>query len=155
MLESEVDPSFFSARVGKPDLTAAVAEVASYKGAQAVFAPVGTAKGLTKVFDTGQVPNPAFVQVNGKLPSGTVSKVESAVTSYGGSGAISGWSGANKGIYSGLSGRMGKVVKRGVFASPEPVRFDAKDVLIDPPTLDQTEVTGVKGQFDQPAPRME
>jgi hypothetical protein len=155
MLESEVDAAFFASRVGKPDLTAAVAEVASYKGAQAVFAPSGTAKGLTKVFDAGQVPNPAFVQINTKLPSGTVDKVQGAVTSYGGSGAISGWSGANKGIYTGLSGRMGKVTKRGVFASPEPVRFDAKDVLIDPPTLDQTEMTGVQGQFDQPPARME
>jgi len=155
MLESEVDSAFFSTRIGKPDIAAAVAEVASYKGAQAVFAPVGSAKGLTKVFDAGQVPNPAFVQVNGRLPSGTVNKVENAVTSYGGSGAISGWSGANKGVYSGLAGRMGKVVKKGVFAPPEPVRFDAKDVLIDPPTLDDTEVTSVEGQFDQPASRME
>src|SRR6185503_9821580 len=67
MLESEVDPAFFGARSGKPDLTAAVAEVASYKAAQAVFAPVGAAKGLTKVFDTGAVPNPAFVDISGKL----------------------------------------------------------------------------------------
>ena len=41
MLESEVDPAFFGGRSAKPDLTAAVAEVASYKAAQAVFAPVG------------------------------------------------------------------------------------------------------------------
>src|SRR5690348_9035781 len=61
MLETEVDDSFFSARVGKPDLTAAVAEVASVKGASAVFAPAGSQKGLTKVFDVGAVPNPAFV----------------------------------------------------------------------------------------------
>ena len=90
MLESEVSSGFFAGRVGKPDITAAVAEVVSYKGAQAVFAPVGSQKGLTKVFDTGAVPNPAFVQLNTKVPSATASKVESAVTGFGGGGRPSG-----------------------------------------------------------------
>jgi hypothetical protein len=58
MLDSEVDPAFFAGRVGKPDITAAVAEVASYKGAAAVFAPVGSQKGLTKLFDTGSGAQP-------------------------------------------------------------------------------------------------
>ena len=78
MLDSEVDAAFFAGRVGKPDITAAVAEVASYKGAAAVFAPVGTQKGLTKIFDTGAVPNPGFVQMNGKLPAALVDKVAAA-----------------------------------------------------------------------------
>lgn len=155
MLESEVDAAFFSARVGKPDLAAAVAEVASYKGAAAVFAPVGSAKGLTKVFDTGQVPNPAFVQVNGKLPGDVSRKVESAVTGYGGGGAIASWSGGSKGPYSALSGRMGKVTKEGVFAAPEPVRMDIKDVLIEPETLDDTALTDVEQHFERPPERME
>lgn len=155
MLESEVDASFFSGRVGKPDLTAAVAEVKSYKGAQAVFAPSGASKGLTKVFDTGSVPNPAFVQINGKLSSSITSKVQNAVTGYGGGGAISGWTNGNRGLYTGLSGRMGRSVKRGVFAPPEPVRFDAKDVLIDPPTLDDTENTPVDQHFDRPRERLD
>ena len=43
MLESEVDPTFFGARVAKLDLTSAIAEVASYKTAQAVFAPASAA----------------------------------------------------------------------------------------------------------------
>src|SRR2546425_943294 len=67
MLESEVDANFFGGRAGEKDLTAAIADVASYKTAQAVFAPVGAPKGLTKVFDTGTVPNPAFVELSGKL----------------------------------------------------------------------------------------
>ncbi len=155
MLESEVDAGFFAARVGKPDLTAAVAEVASYKGAQAVFAPIGTQKGLTKVFDTASIPNPAFVQLNSKVPSATASKVGSAVTGYGGGGAISGWSAPSKGVYQGLAGRMGKVVKRGIFAAPEAVRFDVKDVLIEPATLDETAHTGVRQHFERPPERME
>lgn len=155
MLESEVDAAFFSSRVGKSDLTAAVAEVASYKGAQAVFAPSGAAKGLTKVFDTGSVPNPAFVQMNTKLPKTVGDKVESAVTGYGGGGAISSWASGNKSIYSSLAGRLGKVTKRGVFADPDPVRFDAKDVLIEPATLDDTDVTAVDQHFERPPDRME
>jgi hypothetical protein len=155
MLESEVDTSFFSSRVGKPDLTAAVAEVASYKGAQAVFAPVGAQKGLTKVFDTGQVPNPAFVQLNGKLSGSVADKVASAVVGYGGSGAIAGWSGANKGTYQGLAGRMGRVIKKGIFAVPEPVRVEAKDVLVEPETLRDTALTEVRQHFERPPERME
>lgn len=155
MLETEVDPAFFSARVGKPDLTAAVAEVASYKGAQAVFAPSGSQKGLTKVFDTASIPNPAFVQLNGKVPAAVAGKVGDAVVKYGGGGAISGWSSPNKGAYSSLAGRMGKVVKRGIFAAPEAVRFDVKDVLIEPATLDEFARTGVRQHFEQPPERME
>jgi hypothetical protein len=155
MLESEVDAGFFSARVGKPDLTAAIAEVASYKGAQAVFAPVGAQKGLTKVFDTGAVPNPAFVQLNAKLPQTVSDKVGAAVVGYGGSGAISSWSAAAKAPFQALAGRFGKVVKSGMFASPDPVRFDAKDVLIDPTTLRDTSLTEVRQHFTRPGERME
>jgi hypothetical protein len=155
MLESEVGLSFFSGKVGKPDVSAAVAEVASYKGAQAVFAPVGSQKGLTKVFDTGSVPNPAFVQLNGKLSGSVADQVQKAVVAYGGGGAISGWTAANRAAYQGLQGRMQRAVKRGVFATPEPVRVEAKDVLIDPETLDQTALTDVKQHFERPPTRLD
>jgi hypothetical protein len=155
MLESEVDPNFFSSRVGKPDIAAAVAEVASYKGAQAVFAPSGSAKGLTKVFDTGSVPNPAFVKINGKISGAISNKVEKAVTGYGGGGAIASWSSASKSPYTSLDNRMDKVTKKGIFAPPEPVRFDAKDVLIEPATLDDTAVTPVRQHFEGPKDRMD
>ncbi|MEZ4399982.1 MAG: hypothetical protein R3B06_08185 [Kofleriaceae bacterium] len=155
MLDSEVDPAFFAGRVGKPDLTAAVAEVASYKGAAAVFAPVGSQKGLTKVFDTGAVPNPAFVQLNSKLPAPLAAKVATAVVGFGGGGAISGWAAPQRAAYQSLAGAMGKSVKRGVFAAPDPVRFDAKDVLIEPTTLDDAALTGVRQHFERPPERME
>ncbi len=155
MLDSEVDPAFFAARVGKPDITAAVAEVASYKGATAVFAPVGTQKGLTKIFDTGSVPNPGFVQLNGKLPQGTVDKVAAAVVGFGGGGAISGWASPQRGAFQSLAGAMGKSVKHGVFATPDPVRFDVKDVLIEPATITNTATTGVRQHFERPPERME
>jgi hypothetical protein len=155
MLETEVDDSFFSARVGKPDLTAAVAEVASLKGASAVFAPAGSQKGLSKVFDTGSVPNPAFVQLNTTIPSATNDKVASAVTGFGGGGAISSWAGASKSPYQNLSGRMSKSTKKGVFAAPDGVRVDAKDVMIDPPTLEHTAMTEVLQHVVRPPERLE
>ena len=150
MLDGEVDPGFFGARVGKLDLTAAIAEVASYKTAQAVFAPAGAAKGLTKVFDTGMVPNPAFVDVSGKLPANVVDKVAATVTGYGGGGAITGWAKPAREPYAALAGRLAKVTKVGVFATPEPVRIDSKDVLVEPPTIRDTAMVDVRHHFVRP-----
>jgi hypothetical protein len=154
MLESE-GAGLFASRVGKPDLTAAVAEVASYKGAEAVFAPSSASKGLTKVFDTRAVPNPAFVQLNSKLPANIASKVASAVVGYGGSGAISGWSAASKEPYTSLAGGLGPVVKHLQAADPVPVRLESGDVLIEPSTLGDTALTGVHGHYEAPPSRME
>jgi hypothetical protein len=153
LLEDEVGKGFFSGRVGKPDIAGAVAEVASYKGAQAVFAPVGMEKGLTKVFDAGAVPNPAFVQVNGKLDGDLVARVAKAITEYGGGGAIAGWQAASEDPYRQLGARMKRRDKRPSFAAPDPVRVDASDALIEPTTLDQPAFTEVKQHFDIPPDR--
>lgn len=147
MLDSEVDPSFFGSRSGKPDLTAAVAEVASYKAAQAVFAPAGAAKGLTKVFDTGAVPNPAFVDLSGKLPANVVERAAAAVIGYGGAGAITSWTKPSRDIYVALAGRLGKSAKSGILANPDPVRIDARDALIEPPTLKEAALVDVRHHF--------
>jgi hypothetical protein len=152
MLDSEVDPAFFGARIGKPDLAAAVAEVAATRTAQAVFAPIGAAKGLPKLFDTGTVPNPAFVIVNAKLPAATVDKVAAAVIGYGGAGAISGWTRPSREPYASLARQLGKVVKSGILATPEPVRIDARDVLIEPPTIRDSALVGLRHHFVR-APR--
>jgi hypothetical protein len=155
MLESEVDPAFFGSRVGKPDISAAIAEVASYKTAQAVFAPAGS-KGLTKLFDTGNVPNPAFVDLGGKLPPATVEKVSATVLGYGGGGAIASWQKGDTSAYRGLAGRLGKVMKSGVLVAPELVRIDAKDVLAEPSTLKDTAAADVRHHFlRSPGARME
>jgi len=155
MLESEVDPGFFT-RVGKPDLTAAIAEVAQTKTAQAVFAPIASAKGLTKLFDTGVVPNPAFVDVGSKLPRSTVDKIAAAVIGFGGGGAIAGWSRPSRDIYTSFAGRLGRAAKTPIFANPEPVRIDAKDVLIEPPTIKDYALVGVRHHFVRaPGERME
>jgi hypothetical protein len=151
MLESEVDPLFFGARSGKPDLTAAVADVAAYKASQAVFAPAGSARSLAKVFDTGAVPNPAFVDVSGKLPPAVVDRVAASVIGYGGAGAIAGWTRPSREIYVALAGRMARVVKASVLASPEPVRIDARDALIDPPSLRDTATVDVRHHFVRPS----
>jgi hypothetical protein len=151
MLESEIDAGFFGARTGKPDLTAAIAEVASYKAAHAVFAPTGSVKGLTKVFDTGVVPNPAFVAIASKLPAATVDKVAAAVIGFGGSGAIAGWAKPSREIYTALAGRLSRTAKLGVPASPEPVRIDAKDALIEPTSLKDTALVQVRHHFVRPS----
>jgi hypothetical protein len=154
MLESEVDPGFFGARVGEKDLTGAVAAVTSYKTAQAVFAPVGSAKGLTKVFDTGQVPNPAFVEI-GSQPAAVTDKVAAAVVGYGGGGAINGWTRPAREPYQALAGRLGRNTKQGILASPEPARIDGKDVLVDPPTLKDPAEVAVRAHFVRAGARME
>ena len=150
MLDSEVDAAFFGARVGKPDLTAALAEVAQVKTSQAVFAPVGSVKGLTKLFDTASVPNPAFVDLGSKLPAATVDKVAAAVQGFGGGGAIGGWTKPTRDIYTSFASRLGRVVKAPIFANSEPARIDAKDVLIEPPTIRDYAVVGVRQHFVRP-----
>jgi hypothetical protein len=155
MLESEVDAGFFGGRVGEKDLTGAVADVSSYKTAQAVFAPVDAGKSLKKIFDTGSVPNPAFVELAAKLPAGVSDKVASAVIGYGGSGAIAGWARPSRDPYVALASRLARANKVPVFATPDPVRVDAKDVLIDPPTLRDPALVGVRHHFVRGGERME
>lgn len=151
MFESEVDPQFFTARTGEKDLVGAIADVTSYKTADAVFAPVGAnVKGLAKVFETGVVPNPAFVEIDGKLPPGVSDKVAAAVTGFGGGGAITGWARPSREPYQTLAGRMGRVAKTAVFATPEPVRVDARDVLLDPATLHDSASIAVRHHFVRP-----
>jgi hypothetical protein len=156
MFDSDVDPNFFGARLGKADLTAAVAEVASYKNAQAVVAPASASKGLTKIFDTGSVPNPAFVDLSGKVPAATVEKVAAAVIGYGGGGAIAAWSRPSREIYTALAGRLGRNPKLPILVSPEPVRMDSRDVLVDPPTLREAASINIRHHFVRsPGARMD
>ena len=155
MLESELDSGFFSDLVGKSNLSGAVAEVATYRGAHAVFAPSGSQKGLTKVFDSGAVPTPAFVQLDVKLSEAIAKKVKDAVVGYGASSAIDGWSADNDRAYRALRTRMGKRVKRGLFADPEPVRIDPKEVLVEPKTLDSIAMPELEQNFERPPERQE
>jgi len=115
-----------------------------------VFAPVEAGKGLKKVFDTGSVPNPGFVQIATKLPAGVADKVGAAVVGYGGGGAIAGWARGAAEPYHALAARLGRAVKTGVFAAPEPVRIDAKDVLLEPTTLHDTALVTVRHHFVRP-----
>jgi hypothetical protein len=147
MLESEVDAGFFSDRIGEKDLTGALADVRSYKTAQAVFAPVEAGQGLKKVFDTATVANPAFVVVDAKLARPLADKVGAAVLAYGGGGAIASWSKPAFDAYRALAARLPRVTKTPAFANPEPVRLDASAVLIDPPTLKDYATVPVRSHF--------
>ena len=155
MLESEVDPGFFAGRIAEKDLSGAVADVASYRTAQAVFAPVDAGKGLHQVFATGSVPNPAFVAIASRLPAPTVDQVAAAVIGYGAQGAIAGWTRGTREPFAALAGRLARVVKQPILATPEPVRIDARDVLIDPATLRDTALAGLHHHFVRAEPRMQ
>ncbi|HEX5059218.1 MAG TPA: hypothetical protein VFV99_07650 [Kofleriaceae bacterium] len=154
MLETEVDPTFFSGRPPENDLTAAVAAVQSYKTAQGVFAPASAVKSLTKVFDTGSVPNPAFVEVNAKMPNNISAAVGAAVSGYGGSGAISGWTKPNRDPYQSLASRFTPNRKGGVFASPDAVRLNPNDVLAAVPSLNEPFFVAVRHHFVRGPARM-
>jgi hypothetical protein len=156
MLESEVDASFFGGRAGERDLTGAIASVTSYKTAQAVFAPVGTVKGATKLFDAANVPTPAFVELSPAMPAQVSDKVATAVIGYGGSGAITAWTKPSREPYIAFAARLMPVKKTGIFATPEPVRLDAREILLDPPTLKDTAQVDLRHLFVRsPDARME
>jgi hypothetical protein len=149
MLESEVNSAFFGARVGEKDLTGALASVTSYKTAQAVFAPLGAAKGLTKIFEGGAVPNPAFVDL-GSQPTATTEKVTAAILGHTGGGAIGGWTKSTRDPYAAFAVRLAPVKKAGLFATPEPSRIDARDVLAEPSTIKTPALVNVRHLFVRP-----
>jgi hypothetical protein len=72
------------------------------------------------------------------------------VIGFGGGGAIGGWTKPARDIYQSLAARSGKVVKLGMMANPEPVRIDAKDVLVEPPTLRDSAMVDVRHHFVRP-----
>jgi hypothetical protein len=46
---------------------------------------------------------------------------------------------------------MAKAAKTGVLAAADPVRIDARDALIDPPTLKETATVEVRHHFVRPS----
>ncbi len=155
MLETEVDGSFFGARVGEKDLTGALASVTSYKTAQAVFAPVGSAKGLAKVFDAAPVPTPAFVELSDNIPAALSDKVAAAVIGYTAASVIAGWTKPAREPYQAFAARLAPVRKVGVFVNPEVVRLDSNDILVEPSSIKDPALVPVRQLFVRPAGRME
>jgi hypothetical protein len=148
MLDSEAKvKAHFAGLVGKPDAAGAVAAVRDYKQADAVFAPANQGRGLTKLFDSGSVPNPGFVQLNKGVPQGISSNVQAAVLAYSANLGIDGWKAAAS--YAGLAGQMNPRVKRPIFAVPEVVRIEDQDVLLLPQS--KYDQAGVRQHFWQPA----
>lgn len=148
MLDGEVKTAaFFGALVDKPDVTAAVLAVRDYMSADAVFAPAAQARGLSRTYDAGSVPNPGFVALR-TFTGPVLEQARDAVLGYGGGGGIDGWRAATPGAYTTLGGRMGTRVKKLVFAPPEIVRIDDQDILLLPPA--RTEQAGIKQHFWEP-----
>jgi hypothetical protein len=150
MLDSELDAGFFAARLGEKDLSGAIASVTSYKTAHAVFAPIGSAKGLTKVLDGAAVPNPALV-AQPSLSAALTDEVSAAVLAYSTSGPIASWTRPSRDIYTSFAARLAPIRKSGVFATPEPIHLDARDVLVDLPTLSTPASVPVRQHFVRPA----
>jgi hypothetical protein len=145
MLDGELKTGgFFGALLDKPDVAGAIATVRDYKAADAVFAPAAQARGLSKVYDAGSVPNVGFVAMKA-FPAPLVEGVRDAVVGYGGGGGIDGWRAAAQSAYGGLGARMSARPKRLVFAAPDVVRLDDQDVLVLPAA--RYEQAGVKQHF--------
>src|SRR5262249_37085610 len=141
----------FGALVDKPDVTGAVLTVRDYKAANAVFAPAPTARGLTKTYDAGPVPNAGFVAMH-PFPGPLLDGVRDAVVGYGSGGGIDGGRAAAQASYQALGGRMGARVKRPVFAAPDVVHLDDQDVLVVPAS--KYEQATVKQHFWEPEPQV-
>jgi hypothetical protein len=158
LLESEVPMSFFGAWTGKPEVKGAVAEVATLRGGEAVFAPVGSGRGLRQLFVAASIPGPALVKINGGLDGETAAAVARAVAAFGGRGPISGFAAGGAGAYAVLGRRMAGSTKRGVFATPPPVRFKPPrgglDIIAEPARPAATELAPVDDLFEAPADRM-
>jgi ABC-type amino acid transport substrate-binding protein len=140
---------WFASKVSSPDIASAVQAVTLHK-AEAVFAPESEAKGMKKIFDAGEVPNAAFVEVASGLPNDLVSKVKSAVISHGVAAALDGWRAGDAGPYRVLAGAMSSRSKKPVMAEPDPVKMEDLDILV-PPTI-ETALPDLKTQYWNPAP---
>ena len=150
MLDGEIKTeAFFGALDDKADVAAAVLTVRDYKAADAVFAPSSQARGLTRVYEAGPVPNPGFVALKSH-PAAFLDGVKEAVLSYGSGGGIDGWRAAAPGAYSALGARLAGRSKRLVFAPPEVVRLDDADVLVLPAS--RWDQATVKQHFWEPSP---
>jgi len=150
MLDGELrTEGYFGALIDKPDVAGAVLTVRDYKAADAVFAPSSQARGLTRVYEAGPVPNPGFVALKSH-PAAFLDGVKEAVLSYGSGGGIDGWRAAAPGAYSALGARLAGRSKRLVFAPPEIVRLDDADVLVLPAS--RWDQATVKQHFWEPSP---
>ncbi|HEY0253104.1 MAG TPA: hypothetical protein VGC41_16325, partial [Kofleriaceae bacterium] len=73
-----------------------------------------------------------------------------AVIGFGGASAIAGWTKPDRSPFTALAGRLGRVQKLGVLATPDPVRIDARETLIDPTTLKDTAFVAVRHHYVRP-----
>jgi hypothetical protein len=147
MLDSEARvKAHFGSLVGKPDIAGAVATVRDYKQADGVFAPVAMGSGLKQIFDAGKVPNPGFVQMNGKVPGNVVGGVKTAIMAYNVNTGIESWKAPAN--YAGWGGGLSPRVKRPVFAVPEVVQMNDQDIIVAPEA--QYQQTPVRQHFWKP-----
>ena len=153
LLESELPLSYFGAWSGKPDLKGAVAEVATVRAADAVLAPIGSGRGLRRLFVAAAIPGPALVQIERRLDPALIATITDAVTGFGGRGPIAGFTAGGADRYRDLRGRMKGRSRRGIFALAPPVRFEAVDVIAEPAAPRATELAPLDPMFANPPER--
>ncbi|MEM9489956.1 MAG: PhnD/SsuA/transferrin family substrate-binding protein [Myxococcota bacterium] len=131
LLEGEVDGKYFRKIPTAPNPDAA-ASMVSLGRADAALVPNGTSLpgGVSKVAGLRSVGLPMFVAMKGVADSDSTA-FATAVRSYRGSGAITGFGSAKAGKSQALRGSFGKGKRRGVMAVPKPARLAVTGILGD------------------------
>ena len=146
LFQSEVRLRYFRDTEGKVSVGGAVAEVASVKAAQAVFAPADQGAGLTKLFDAGEIPNPVLV-VDARTSGGVASSIETVAQKFGSSGAIDGWVAVDRRAQADLERRMKGMPKHFVLADAPAARLPVK-TMVDLPSRRDAALVSVKRYLD-------
>lgn len=131
LLEGEVDAKYFRKIDTAPNPNAAAAKV-SLGRVDAALVPEGTSlpSGVSRVLTLRSVGLPMFVAVKDKsADEQTISAFGRAVSSYKGSGAISGFGAAGGGNYRALRARFSKTKRQGIMSVPKPARLAVKGIL--------------------------
>ena len=133
LLEGEVDAKFFRKIDTAPNPNAAATMVSTGRVA-AAFVPEGTKlpAGVSRALGLRAVGLPLFVAVKEKdknVDDQTISAFGSAVKSFSGQGAISGFGAPGGANYSSLVNRFGKSKRDGIMVAPRPARLAVRSIL--------------------------
>jgi len=128
LLDGEVDPTFFGGILEATDARSAVAMVSAGK-ADAALVPSGVdSGGLSTVMTLRAVGLPMFVALPG-APDDLTRAFGSAIGTFSGGGAITGFTAGDAGKYRALAGSFGRDTKRGPMAVPPPARLTVREIL--------------------------
>jgi hypothetical protein len=128
---------FFQMSSPTPDIGAAVSDVV-LRRADCVFAPEPAVQGksLRRVYDAGdagRIPNPALVQVQGRLSDDVIANIKRSIVGFNTTGVLDGWR-AGGGIgeaYRQLRQRLrGRPDRNLVFAEPQRLNTQVNSTMV-------------------------